>query len=116
VQITRAAAPGANGELPRQMRLRARRERRDFLVPNMHPLDLALPAKRVGQPVQTVADNPVDPLDASSRERIRELISNGFCHLSPPAGAAPETLPCSMVQAPLICLRAELKSTTSRTS
>ena len=46
VQIARAAAAGADGELARQMRLGARRERGDLLVPDMNPLDLALPAKR----------------------------------------------------------------------
>ena len=45
VQITRPAAPGADRELARQMGLGARREGRDLLVPDMHPLDLALAAK-----------------------------------------------------------------------
>ena len=63
------------------MRLGARREGGDLLVPDMHPLDLALAADRVGQPVQAVADDAVDPLDTGGSEDFRELISNRFCHL-----------------------------------
>jgi hypothetical protein len=66
------------------MRFRTRRERRNLLVPDMNPLDLALPAQRVGQPIQAVADYAVDPLDTGCSEGFRELISNSFCHsLSP---------------------------------
>jgi hypothetical protein len=43
----------------------------------MHPLDLALAADGVGQTVQAVADNPVDPLDASGGEDFSKLIRNG---------------------------------------
>jgi len=64
------------------MRLGARRESGNFLVPHMNPLDLALPAQRVGQPVQTVADNTVDPLDTGCREGFSKLISDSFCHVS----------------------------------
>src|SRR5262249_30283271 len=34
---------------------------RDLLVPDMNPFDLALAAKRVGQPVETVIDYTVNP-------------------------------------------------------
>ena len=80
MQIARPAAAGADGELTRQMRLGAGRERRDLLVPDMDPLDLALPANRVGQPVQAVADNAIDPLDTGCDEDFRELISDRLCH------------------------------------
>src|SRR6266404_4403099 len=100
VQIARAAAPGADGELPRQMRLGARRESGNFLVPDMHPLDLALPAKRVGQPIQTVADNTVDPPDTGCREGFSKLISDSFCHLLSPRWSGFGILQCSIVQAP----------------
>ena len=36
--------PGTDGEIAGQMRLGAGREGRDLLVPDMDPLDLALPA------------------------------------------------------------------------
>src|SRR6266581_8836317 len=85
VQIARAAAPGADGEVPRQMRLGTRRESGNFLVPHMNPLDLALPAQRIGQPIEAVADNDVDPLDTGCSERFRKLISNSLCHVWVPS-------------------------------
>jgi hypothetical protein len=51
VQIARATTPRAHREITGQMRLGARRERRDFLMPDMDPLDRALPSYRVGQAV-----------------------------------------------------------------
>ena len=80
VQVARPAAAGADRELAGQMRLGAGRERRDLLVPDMDPLDLALPADGVGQAVQAVADNAVDPLDARRGEGLGELVCNGLCH------------------------------------
>jgi len=38
----------------------------------MHPLDLALTPQRVGQPVQAVADDAVDALDAGGRQGLGE--------------------------------------------
>jgi hypothetical protein len=83
VQVAGSAAAGANSELTRQMRLGAGRERRDLLMPDMDPLDLPLSADGVGQPVQAVADNAVDPLDTRSGESLRELVCNGPHHLAP---------------------------------
>ena len=80
VQIARPAAPGADRELTRQMRLGTRCEGCDFFVPDMHPLYLPLAAKRVRQPVQAVADNAVNPLDTCCSEGFRKLISHRFCH------------------------------------
>jgi hypothetical protein len=65
------------------MRLGTGREGRDLLVTDMHPCDPALPADRVGQAVQAVADDAVDALDAGGREGLGELIGDG-CHLSLP--------------------------------
>ena len=67
MQITGAAAAGAHGELSRQVRLGAGRESGNLFVPDMNPRDLALAAERVGQTVQAVTDDTVDPLDASRR-------------------------------------------------
>jgi hypothetical protein len=87
VQIARPAAPRADGEFAREMRLRAGRERGDLLVPDVHPRDLALPADGVGQAIQAVPDDAVDPLDTRSGEGFRELVSHGLCHwCSPPTG------------------------------
>jgi hypothetical protein len=80
VQVARSAAAGADGELAAQMRLGPGRERGDLLVPYMDPLDLALAADGVSEPVQAVADDAVDPLDARSGERLGELICDRFCH------------------------------------
>src|SRR5215510_400080 len=84
VQITWPTTAGADRKLTRQMRLRACRKGSNLLVPDMHPLDLALAADGVGQPVQAVPDNAVNPLDAGRCERLRELISDSFCHFCPP--------------------------------
>jgi len=35
---------------------------------------------RIGQPVQAVADDAIDPLDASGSEGFRKLISDCLCH------------------------------------
>jgi hypothetical protein len=80
VQITRSAAAGADRELAGQMRFGARRESRHLLVPDMHPFDLALAAERVGQPIEAVTDDTIDPLDTCCGEDFRELISYRFCH------------------------------------
>ena len=42
----------------------AGREGTDFLVPDVHSLDLALAPQRVCDAVETVADDAVDALDA----------------------------------------------------
>ena len=56
MQVARSAAVRAYGELPGQMPLAARSEGGHLLVPDMHPVDLTLPTKRVGQLIQAVAD------------------------------------------------------------
>src|SRR5438067_5145667 len=80
VQIARPTAAGTHGELSGQMRFGTRGESRDLLVPDMDPLDLALPADRIGNPVEAVADDAINPLDANSGQGFGELISNGLCH------------------------------------
>jgi len=44
--------------LSREMRLGPGGEGRDFLMPDMKPRDLALPADGVSEAVQAIADNP----------------------------------------------------------
>src|SRR5258707_10592614 len=70
VQIAGSAAPGADGEFPCQVRLGTGRESCDLLVPHMHPFDLALAPDRIGQPVQAVADDAIDPLDTGGSEGL----------------------------------------------
>jgi hypothetical protein len=78
VQIAGAAAAGADGKFAGQVRLSASRESRDFFVPNVDPLDFALPAYRVGQAVEAVTDDAVDAFDACGRKSLCELVSNGL--------------------------------------
>jgi hypothetical protein len=65
------------------MRLGASRECCNFLVTDMHPLDLALAAQRVCETVQAIADDAVNPLDANRREGVGELVRNGRHPLAP---------------------------------
>jgi hypothetical protein len=75
VQIPGPAAASTNGELTRQMCLGTSREGRDLLVPDVDPLDLAMSPQRVGEAVEAIADNAIDPLDASRSQGLHELIS-----------------------------------------
>jgi hypothetical protein len=75
VQIAGPAAASTNGEVTRQMRLGTSREGRDLLVPDVDPLDLALSSQSVGEAVEAIADNAIDPLDARCSEGLRKLIS-----------------------------------------
>jgi hypothetical protein len=76
VKIAWSATSRAGSELAGQMRLATSGESRDLLVPNMDPLDLALAAKRVRQPVETVADNAINSLNTSCGEDFRKLIGH----------------------------------------
>src|SRR5215471_1421697 len=80
MQIAGSAAAGTDGELTRQMRFGARRKTGHFLVADMHPLDLSLAANGIGDAIEAVADDAVDPLYAGECQGFHELISNGFRH------------------------------------
>ena len=84
MEIAGPAAAGADGEFTRQMRFGARREGRHLLVPDMNPLDLALTAQRVGQAVQAIANDAINPLDARNGKNLRELVRDGFDHIGTP--------------------------------
>jgi hypothetical protein len=62
------------------MRLGAGRESGDLLVPDVNPVDLALPSDGVGQTVEAVADDPLDPPDARRGKGFRKLVGHGLCH------------------------------------
>jgi hypothetical protein len=62
VEIARSAAACADSELSGQMRLGARSERGDFLVPDVDPLDLSLAPYGVSQPIEAITDYAVDAL------------------------------------------------------
>ena len=81
MQVARSATACTDRERARQVRLCTRRKGGNLLVPDMHPLDLALAANGIGDAVEAVADNAVNTLDARCCEDFRKLISYGFCHL-----------------------------------
>src|SRR5258708_7981694 len=83
VQFARSTAAAGHRERPCQVRLVTRCERGHLLVPDVHPLDLALPAQGVGQTVQTIADDSVYAFDADRGEGACELICNGVHQSSP---------------------------------
>src|SRR5262249_60661867 len=59
MQVARSAAAGADRELTREMGLATGGKRRDLLVPDVNPFDLALAAQPGGQPVQPCAGEAV---------------------------------------------------------
>ena len=80
VQVARSAAARAHRELARQRRLRRGGERRGFLVPDMGPGDIAVPAQGVGEPVQRVPWYPVHPAHARRLQRRHHDIGDRGCH------------------------------------
>src|SRR2546430_6302076 len=84
MQVAGPAAAGADRELTGEMGFAGGGKRRDFLVPGVNPFDLALMAQRVGQPVETVADDAVNALDSRREKNLGELIRYPLCHGSFP--------------------------------
>ena len=80
MQIARAAAAGADGEVARDMRVGAGGEGGHFFVAHVQPLHAAAPAHGVGEAVQTVADDAVDALHASRGENLDHLVGDGLGH------------------------------------
>src|SRR5947199_404614 len=70
VQVAGAAAAGADGELAGEVRLCARGEGRGLLVPHVHPSKLVLSPDGVGDPVQRVSGDSIDPRDPSAGEGL----------------------------------------------
>ena len=64
MEIAWAAAAGADREIARQVRFGAGRKSGDLLVADMEPFDLTLASDGVGQPVQAIPDDAIDPLHA----------------------------------------------------
>ena len=89
VQVARPATASANGEVTRKMRLGAGREGGNLLVPDMDPIDLSLSAQGIGEAVEAIADNAVDPPHPRRYEDLRELISYPLCHLEFPKPRCP---------------------------
>src|SRR5207247_7311622 len=70
VQVTRAAAAGADSETPGEVRLGARGEGRSLLVSRVDPSKLVLSPDGIGDPVERVSRDPVDPRDLPANEGI----------------------------------------------
>ncbi len=80
VQIARTATSGADRETTCDMRIPAGRERGDFLVPDMQPLNAAMAAQRIGEAIEAVAHDSVDALNAGGGEGFDHLVCNSACH------------------------------------
>src|SRR5258708_4022009 len=83
MQVAGATASGAHCEAAAEMRLGAGREGRDLLVTDVKPFDLSLTADRIGQPVQAIADDSVDPFHTRCDEGLRELVRDGLHERAP---------------------------------
>ena len=74
------AAMASTGEFARQMRLGAGSEGSDLLMPDMNPLDFAVPTNSIRQTVEAIAHDAVDAFHARSDEGLDELIGHNVCH------------------------------------
>src|SRR6202035_606350 len=80
VQVARTATSGADRETARDMRIRAGRERGDFLVPDMQPLNAAMAAQCIGEAIEAVAYDSIDTLDTGGGEGFDHLVCNSARH------------------------------------
>ena len=80
MQIARPAASGTHRQFACQMRLGPGGECGDLFMPHMEPLDLGLPAQRIRQPIQAVADDAIDAPNPGRSQRFRELVGYRFRH------------------------------------
>src|ERR1700731_4535554 len=108
VQIAGPAAAGTNGEFTGQVRFGAGRESCNLLVPDVNPLDLALPPQRVGEAVEAIADNAIDPLDARCSQGLGELVGDCLCHLP-----SPSAYKCAELLGPSFSYRCGLQNISS---
>ena len=76
VQVAGAAAAGADRELAGQFGVGGGGERCGFLVAHVHPLDLAATPDRVGDWVQTVADDAIDTPHTSLDQNLHQIFRN----------------------------------------
>ena len=80
MQVPRAAAGGAYGQLPGHRRLAGGRERCRLLVTHVLPHDLTVAAQRVGEPVDRIPRQPVHPAHAGRLQGRHHDIGNGRRH------------------------------------
>ena len=69
MKVAGTATPGADGKLAGDVSVGARGEGGDFFVADVDPFEGFLPAHRVGDPIERIADYSVDSLNPSRGER-----------------------------------------------
>src|ERR1700722_5060613 len=85
MQVPRATAGSADRESPGHRRLSGRRERRRLFVTNVLPGDVAVAAQRIGEAIDRISRQPVDPADAGRLEgRDTEISNRGWHYCSFP--------------------------------
>ena len=80
MQVPGSAAGGAHGQLPGHRGLAGGRERCRLLVTHVLPDHLAVAAQRVGEPVDRVPGQPVDPAHAGRLQGRHHDVGNGGRH------------------------------------
>jgi hypothetical protein len=83
MQVPRSATPGADRERAGDGGIGACSERRDFFVTHRDPLDSTVRAQGVGNPVQGVADQPIDSANARRVECFYYSVGDGSHRQAP---------------------------------
>ena len=78
MKITWPAAARANCYASSQMGFRARCEGRDFLMPHVYPLNVTALAVRIGETIETIANDSINAPDACGFQDVDELFGNIF--------------------------------------
>ena len=81
VHVAGPATAGADGEFAGQVGLGASREGAGLLVAHMDPVDLLHAAKRIGEAVQGVPGDAVDPLHAGGAKGLGHQVGNRLRHV-----------------------------------
>ena len=80
VEVAGPAGAGADGEGTGEVGLGAGGEGGALLVAGVDPLDVAVLAQGLGEPVEAVAHHPVDPLHPRPRQGRHEEVGNVRAH------------------------------------
>ena len=81
MEVAGPATAGTDGQFAGEVSFACGRKGGGLLVPDMDPFDLALASQRVGQPIETVADDAIDPTDTRDRKNVSKLIRYGLGHV-----------------------------------
>ena len=97
MHVARSATPRADGERTGQVCLRTGGKGPHFLVAEPYPLDGLLCPQRLGQPVEGIADDPVDAFDTGGGQGSDNQFSDIRLHKSRvPKGAAWKSIKVSL--------------------